>query len=127
MSSTGYASAYQPAASTTTVMSRPVDDPVRRASFRVPEVPPGVYLVLIFDGSEGGSHTTWDYFHVLGVAPTSRHVTTGESETTTAHRAGPSSASKGGGNSISPALLALGIVGGLALGAASVAALRKRS
>jgi len=53
MNSTGYASAYQPAAPTTTVMSRSVDNPVRRASYRVPEAPPGVYLVLTFDGSEG--------------------------------------------------------------------------
>jgi hypothetical protein len=69
MTDTGYASSYQPGAATTTVLSRPVSDPVRRATYRVPAVPPGVYLVLIFDGSEGGSHSTWDYFHVLGAAP----------------------------------------------------------
>jgi hypothetical protein len=32
-------------------------------------VQPGVYLVLIFDGSELGQHTTWAYYHVLGSAP----------------------------------------------------------
>jgi hypothetical protein len=68
MFDTGYASAYRPGAPTTTVLSRAVRDPVRRATFRVPSVPPGIYLVLIFDGSEGGSHATWDYFHVLGPA-----------------------------------------------------------
>ncbi len=112
--STGYASAYQPAAPTTTVMSRPVDDPVRRASFRVPAVPPGVYLVLIFDGSEGGTHSTWDYFHVLGAAP-ARRSASGRGE--------PASATESG---ISPALLVLGVLGGLILGAGTVAALRKR-
>ena len=38
-----------------------------RARFRIPgDTPPGLYLVLIFDGSEGGSHATWDYVHVPG-------------------------------------------------------------
>lgn len=71
MTDTGYASAYQSKAPTTTVLSRALSHPARRATFRVPAVPPGVYLVLIFDGSEGGSHSTWDYFHVLGTAPAS--------------------------------------------------------
>jgi hypothetical protein len=31
--------------------------------------PRGVYLLLIYDGSEGGEHYTWDYFHVLGREP----------------------------------------------------------
>jgi hypothetical protein len=115
MKSAGYASAYQPGAPTATVMSRPVDDPVRRASFRVPEVPPGVYLVLIYDGSEGGTHSTWDYFHVLGAAPAPR---------TASDRAGAAPATEDG---VSPALLALGVLGGLILGAATVAALRRRS
>lgn len=36
-----------------------------RARFRVPrDAPPGLYLVLVFDGSEGGTHATWDYVHV---------------------------------------------------------------
>jgi len=32
--------------------------------FRVPVAPPGRYLVSIYDGSEGGSHYTWEYFRV---------------------------------------------------------------
>ena len=41
--------------------------PVKRAVFRIPEdLRPGLYLMLIYDGSEGGQHYTWDYFHVLG-------------------------------------------------------------
>jgi hypothetical protein len=115
MNSTGYASAYRPGAPTTTVMSRPVDDPVRRARYRVPDVPPGVYLVLIFDGSEGGSHSTWDYFHVLGPAPASRPANRTAAE--------PTSATEDG---TSPAVLALGVLGGLILGVGTVAALRRR-
>ena len=38
-----------------------------RGRFRIPrDAPPGLYLVLMFDGSEGGSHATWDYVHVPG-------------------------------------------------------------
>ena len=36
----------------------------RRHSFRVPRVPPGRYVIAIFDGSEGGSHYTWTHFRV---------------------------------------------------------------
>ena len=32
--------------------------------FRVPVAPPGRYLVSIYDGGEGGSHYTWEYFRV---------------------------------------------------------------
>lgn len=39
----------------------PLRDPVE---FRVPTAPPGRYLVSIYDGSEGGSHYTWEYFRV---------------------------------------------------------------
>lgn len=34
------------------------------ASWKVPDVPPGRYLVTIYDGSEGGAHYTWDFFAV---------------------------------------------------------------
>ena len=27
-------------------------------------MPPGIYLLLVFDGSEGGAQATWDYLHV---------------------------------------------------------------
>lgn len=60
------ASAYRADVATTTVLSRPHDRPTRRARFRVPAgTPPGVYLVLIFDGNEGGAHNTWEYLHVI--------------------------------------------------------------
>lgn len=64
----GLASAYRPEAPTPTVLSRSRRSIPRRTSFRMPAMPPGVYLLLIFDGSEGGTHYTWDYFHVLGNA-----------------------------------------------------------
>lgn len=58
-------SAYRADAPTTTVLSRSVDEPTRTARFRVPEAtPPGLYMVLIWDGGEGGAHNTWDYLHV---------------------------------------------------------------
>jgi hypothetical protein len=34
------------------------------ASFEVPDVAPGIYLVATFDGSEGGAHYTWDDLRV---------------------------------------------------------------
>ena len=63
------ASAYRPGAPTVTVLDRARRISRRRWSFRSPDVPPGVYLVLIFDGSEGGAHSTWDYVHMGGPAP----------------------------------------------------------
>lgn len=60
------ASAYRADVPTTTVLSRPRRRPTRRGRFRVPaNTPPGVYLVLIFDGSEGGAHSTREYIHVI--------------------------------------------------------------
>jgi hypothetical protein len=32
--------------------------------FRVPRVPPGTYPVVIYDGSEGGTHYVWALFRV---------------------------------------------------------------
>jgi hypothetical protein len=59
------ASAHRADAPTTTVLSRLRRQPTRRARFRVPEgTPPGLYMVLIWDGDEGGAHSTWDYLHV---------------------------------------------------------------
>ena len=37
---------------------------IRGLTFTVPDVPPGRYPVVIYDGSEGGAHYTWDYFNV---------------------------------------------------------------
>lgn len=59
-------SAYRVDAPTTTVLSRPRRQPTRKGRFRVPSgTPPGLYMVQIFDGSEGGSHSTFDYLHVV--------------------------------------------------------------
>ena len=38
--------------------------PRRGVRFRVPRVPPGRYPVVIYDGSEGGSHYVWELFRV---------------------------------------------------------------
>lgn len=60
------ATAHRADVPTTTVLDRPRDEATRNARFRVPEnTPPGVYMVLIFDGGEGGAHNTWDYVHVI--------------------------------------------------------------
>jgi hypothetical protein len=37
--------------------------------FVVPEVLPGKFLVVIYDGSEGGHHYTWDTFTVTAGSP----------------------------------------------------------
>jgi hypothetical protein len=59
------ASAYRADAPTTTVLSRPRRQPTREGRFRVPaDAPPGLYMVQIFDGGEGGAHSTWSYVHV---------------------------------------------------------------
>ena len=59
------ASAYRADVPTTTVLSRPRREPTRKGRFRVPRgTPPGLYMVLIWDGEEGGAHNTWDYLHV---------------------------------------------------------------
>lgn len=63
------ASAYRPDAPTRTLLARPRAKPTRTAVFRIPRVAPGIYMVLTFDGTEGGAHNTWDYLHVLGPAP----------------------------------------------------------
>ena len=34
------------------------------ASFRVPATAPGRYLVVLYDGTEGGAHYSWDYITV---------------------------------------------------------------
>ena len=58
-------SAYRADAPSVVVLSRPRRDPTRRGRFRIPpRAAPGLYMVLIFDGGEGGAHNTWDYLHV---------------------------------------------------------------
>lgn len=63
----GYlASSYRADAPTTTVLSRPRREPTRTGRFRVPNgTPAGLYMVLIWDGDEGGAHNTWEYLHVV--------------------------------------------------------------
>jgi hypothetical protein len=36
----------------------------RGIRFRIPRVPPGIYPVVIYDGSEGGTHYVWTTFRV---------------------------------------------------------------
>jgi hypothetical protein len=40
------------------------DRPARGVRFRIPDTRAGTYLVATFDGSEGGSHYTWDFVRV---------------------------------------------------------------
>ena len=60
--------AHRPGVVATVVLRSPYtysDLPLRGpVEFRVPVAPPGRYLVSIYDGSEGGSHYTWEYFRV---------------------------------------------------------------
>lgn len=122
MRDTGYASAYQPAAPTRTLLSRAVRNRARRASYRVPAVPPGIYLVLIFDGSEGGWHSTWDYFHVLGAAPSAAERP-GAAERPAA---GSSTERTGGDDDLTLPALAASVLTGLVIGAGAVAVLGRR-
>jgi hypothetical protein len=63
----GLESGYRPEAPTEVVVDRPRDKPAKHPSFRVPSAtPPEIYLVLMFDGSEGGTHSTWDYVQIRG-------------------------------------------------------------
>jgi hypothetical protein len=63
------ASAHRPLAPSGVVFERPRPPHPRvppRERFRVPpSTPPGVYLALVFDGSEGGTHATWDHVQVI--------------------------------------------------------------
>lgn len=61
------ASGHRADAPTHTVRQGSQRRPRRRMLVRVPRSSaPGIYLVLVFDGSEGGHHTTWDYVQVPG-------------------------------------------------------------
>jgi hypothetical protein len=64
------AAAHRPDAPTRTYRLGTPLRPERRARFRVPPTTPGgLYVVAIFDGSEGGTHGTWDYLLVDGPPP----------------------------------------------------------
>jgi hypothetical protein len=63
----GLASGHRPDAPTRSALQGSRSHPRRRMVVRVPRAtPPGIYLVLVFDGSEAGGHTTWDYVQVPG-------------------------------------------------------------
>jgi hypothetical protein len=89
------AGAFRVDAPSKVVLERPQDAPTRRARFRVPpDTPPGLYMVLIFDGDEGGAHNTWDYVHVFDTRPgvpagvvTAERTAARSPSTTTAARA----------------------------------------
>jgi hypothetical protein len=125
------ASAYRADVATTTVLSRPRREATPRARFRVPtQIPPGVYLVLIFDGSERGYHNTWDYLHVTtlgnpdkqGVVarPAKPAAAAGPTERTTQRVDEPD------GSTPWPLLGAVVAPGGAAVGAAAGARIGKR-
>lgn len=42
--------------------AKPTEPPL---SVSVPKVPAGLYMLLVFDGSEGGTHFTWEYIWVV--------------------------------------------------------------
>jgi hypothetical protein len=42
-----------------------VPQPTRNLEVRIPDVAPGRYALLAYDGSEGGGHITWTVFRVL--------------------------------------------------------------
>jgi hypothetical protein len=56
--------AYRPRAETIELVQSPVEAARRGVRFAVPDVPPGSYPVVVYDGSEGGFHYTWDWFRV---------------------------------------------------------------
>ncbi len=119
----GYlASAYRADAPTTMVLSRPRREATRKARFRVPDgTPAGMYMVLIFDGEEGGAHNTWDYLHVTDWDNPDRRGVIAQREEPRDRAADKDSASEepAGSNNPTPWPLILGIaLGGLLLGAA---------
>lgn len=42
-----------------------LDEPSRNVTVRIPDVRPGRYALLVYDGSEDGGHITWTVFRVL--------------------------------------------------------------
>lgn len=127
------ASAYRADVPTTTVLSRPRRKPTRKGRFRIPAgTPPGLYMVLIWDGEEAGAHNTWDYLHVtdpdeadeLGVVAQQEEQPTKPVEGSSPAPEGPS----GSNASIPWPLVAVIGLGGLILGVVGsrVAASRRR-
>jgi hypothetical protein len=117
--------AYRPEAPTVTVLSRSRKDPTRRGSFRVPKTPDGLYMVLIFDGGEGGAHNTWDYLHVVD---RTRHEPGRQPPATTPTRQRTRTPSATTRSNTDPALAALlgGATGGIVTLAGAYLVARRR-
>jgi len=127
------AGAYRADAVSRTVLSRSRTSPTRRGRFRVPaDALSGLYMVLIFDGGEGGAHNTWDYLHVVprrDSAPLAG-VVTAQTTTSGTAKAGPVAAqraSNASGDNASQAWPLLVAALGLATGAAFVRSRRRRT
>ena len=58
------------------------------ATFRVPATAPGRYLVLLFDGTEGGMHYSWDYIRVRSAPSSPASAQPTATTTAPARRAG---------------------------------------
>jgi hypothetical protein len=113
MRESGYASGYQPGRMTKTILSIPRRKARSGLRVTIPDVAPGVYIVLIFDGTEGGSHKTWDYYQVLGPPPSARAAREHDSDRAAASTSPPTS---GGDDRSAGPVLALGaLVAALAL------------
>lgn len=127
------ASVYRADAPTTTVLSRSRHEPTRRGRFRIPTgTPPGLYMVLIWDGGEGGSHNTWDYLHVtdwdesdaLGVV--AEHGERSPDETNASGRAVSTASDQTNQTEAHWPLLAGTVLGAVAVGMAGGIALARR-
>jgi hypothetical protein len=100
----GLESAHRPDAPREVLLSLPETKSRRGVTVRVPAaMPPGLYLILVYDGGEGGQHYTWDYFHLLG----------------------PESADAGSEDGLDAELIAVG-VGGIVLGLVGFALISRR-
>jgi hypothetical protein len=58
------------------------------ASFQVPATAPGRYLVLMYDGTEGGVHYSWDYITVRPGSSSASSTGPTVVTTATAHQGG---------------------------------------
>ena len=83
---TGQSSDLRPDQATVTVFENQpaVTDPAKKKaangfSFEVPDVDPGRYLLLIYDGGEAGNHATWDRVRVIS-SPDSQSTSSREKD-----------------------------------------------
>ena len=126
----GYlASAYRADAPTRDVLSRSRHNPSRRGRFRIPKgAPAGLYMVLIWDGEEGGAHNSWDYLHVVARDEPVGLGVVGQQEEPpdSAMRNGPAREESNSDATIRWPLIAGISVGALLLGAAAGRAIPRR-